>query len=413
MAMELLEGDDLRDAAAPQGAAGPPRPARLRSSRSARPGLRPRPRGGAPRLEAGQHPGPPERPGEDHGFRPRPLRRAAGHQLGWILGRPTTCPRAGAGSGRRRSGTSSPRRPVLRDAVLPARRSGETIHAVPLPGAGAPAGAVAELGPGDPPDPRPHDPEGPGKSPSAALPAPGELRRVCGALGGARARCPKPRPRPPLAPEASFALPLVSPAQASAMPPERRPGIQRCAPAAPRRSFFAGAARPARVTFHGEEGAKGCRRPGAPGLTLLRRWRCARASPTSTCGGRAPLYLPGAGSIPRSAPPPRTPRSAIASRFGFGNDIRLAVRSGQGRRGGAAADPRHRGLRPAAPTRSGAGTAQEAALAVLSCELRGLPAFARKFRPTTWCTCSTVTSCRSVSLCQPTAAASSAMPGRR
>ena len=72
MAMELLEGKDLRDALADGDLRTLDDKLRVMEQVMAGPLLRPFEGRHPPRPEAGEHPHPAERPGEDRGLRPRP-----------------------------------------------------------------------------------------------------------------------------------------------------------------------------------------------------------------------------------------------------------------------------------------------------------------------------------------------------
>ncbi len=198
----------------------------------------------------------------------------------------------------------------------------------------------------------------------------GELpeSEALGALAG-----PKEVPAPP----------APSPAQVSAHPPERTQDLR--VPGAPRLATLSpGLTRLARVTFHGEEGGDRVLPVEQPDLTLLEMALRAGIPHFHECGGRARCstcrvrVISGAQHLP-----PRGPDEAkLASRFGFGDDVRLAC---QVRVTGDVAvqrlilDTEDFGLLRHEVSQG--APAQEAALAVLSCELRGLPAFARKLPP--------------------------------
>ncbi len=145
-----------------------------------------------------------------------------------------------------------------------------------------------------------------------------------------------------------------------------------------------GVSRVARVTFHGEEGGDRVVPVEQPDLSLLEMALKAGIPHFHECGGRARCSTCRVRVIAggQHLPPRNAEEASLAARFGFGDDVRLAC---QVRVAGDVAvqrlilDTDDFGLlrheaRQAAP-------AQEAALAVLSCELRGLAAFARKVPP--------------------------------
>jgi class 3 adenylate cyclase/hemoglobin-like flavoprotein len=142
--------------------------------------------------------------------------------------------------------------------------------------------------------------------------------------------------------------------------------------------------RASRVTFHGEAEGDRVVPVADPGLTLLDVALQAGIPHFHECGGRARCstcrvrIVSGAESLP-----PRTAEEArLAARFGFSDDIRLACQVKV--RGDVAVqrlilDTEDFGLlryesREATP-------AQEAALAVLCCELQSFSGFLRKFPP--------------------------------
>lgn len=145
-----------------------------------------------------------------------------------------------------------------------------------------------------------------------------------------------------------------------------------------------GISRVARVTFHGEAGGDRVVPVEQPDLSLLEMALRAGIPHFHECGGRARCSTCRVRVIAggQHLPPRNAEEANLAARFGFTDDVRLAC---QVRVAGDVAvqrlilDTDDFGLlrheaRQAAP-------AQEAALAVLSCELRGLAAFARKVPP--------------------------------
>ena len=204
MAMELLDGVDLKHAisCAPD---DPRREDRRGAADLRGPGLRPRPRHRPPRPQAGQHPHPARRQGQDHGLRAGPPERLGDDDDRNGDGDPALhVPRAGQGpEGGRALRHLRARVRLLRAPVRPqaVRRRVDARGALQDHAGGAHSRARGRAG--DARGPGPHRGEGAREEPGRAVPerrrpagraAPGPQRVTGGPWPGAGHR-PRARPR--------------------------------------------------------------------------------------------------------------------------------------------------------------------------------------------------------------------------